>query len=97
MVEQLADRDRPAVRDEPRQPFLDRVIEAEPPLADELESDRGNERLRNAPDPEAIGRAQRDARCRLPRPVATRRAPPAFGRRERPRALLADELPQDRL
>ena len=55
VVEQLADADRVAVRDESRQPALDRVGEAELALADELEDDGCGVGLGEAGDAEAIG------------------------------------------
>ena len=54
MTEQVPERDRLAVRNGPGQPVVDRIVERELPLADELENDGGDERLRDAPDPEAI-------------------------------------------
>ena len=54
VVEQLPDRDRIAVRDEPGEPPLDGVAQAELALADELEDDGGDVGLRDACDPEPV-------------------------------------------
>src|SRR5437868_8539135 len=70
VVEQVAHRDPLSVRDDTGKPTLDRVVESELPLADELENHRRDERLRDAPDTEAVAGA--DRRSRLQPPVAAR-------------------------
>ena len=59
MAEQLADGDVPAVRNQTWQPALDAVVERELPLADQLEDDGRDERLRDAADPKTIADAHR--------------------------------------
>ncbi len=63
VVEQLADADRVTVRDESRQPALDRVGEAELAFADQLEDDGCGVGLGEAGDAEAIGRPNRRLRA----------------------------------
>ena len=65
VVEQLADADRVAVRDEPRQPALDRVGEAELAFADQLEDDGCGVGLGEAGDADAIVRTDRRLRADL--------------------------------
>src|SRR5207244_2369504 len=57
VVEELPYGDVLALRDQPGQPPLDRVVEPELALADELEDDDGHERLRDAADAKAVGDA----------------------------------------
>ena len=59
MAEQLANRDVVAVWNQAGEPVLDAVVERELPLADQLEDDGSDERLRDAPDPETIADPQR--------------------------------------
>ena len=62
VVEQLPDADPVTVRDEPRQPALDRVGEAELAFADQLEHDRCGVGLGEAGHADAIGRTNRRLR-----------------------------------
>ena len=52
VVEQLAHGDAVTVRDDAGQPRLDRVVQPQPALADQLQGDGGDERLRDAARPE---------------------------------------------
>jgi len=54
MVEQLADGDPLAVRNDARQVTLERVAKTKLSLGSELEHNRRRERLRHAPDPEPL-------------------------------------------
>ena len=54
VTEQVPDRDLLASRDNPRHVVFQRAVEAKRPLLHELEHDRGRERLRHAPDAEAL-------------------------------------------
>ena len=68
MVEQLADRDPGAVRDESGQPLLDSVVEAELALADQLEHDRRGVGLGQARDLEVVAGRIGVAWATLPSP-----------------------------
>ena len=65
MVEQFADADRVAVRDESGEPALDAIAEAELALADELEDDGCGVALGDARDAETISCAHRRLRADL--------------------------------
>ena len=54
MAEQLANRDVAAVWNHAGEPALDAVVERELALADQLEDDGSDERLRDASDPKTI-------------------------------------------
>ena len=56
VLKQLADRDRAAVRDKPRQPTAERIVQLQLSFPDQLQQHRGDERLGDAPDPEPINR-----------------------------------------
>jgi hypothetical protein len=62
VIEQLADGDRFAIRDEPRQPPFDGVVEVELGFGDELQHDRRDEGLGDARDPEPVCRGHGDPR-----------------------------------
>ena len=65
MRQQLANGDRPTVRQEIRKPALDGVVEREPAVLDEAEHERGHEGLRDAPDPKPLVATHRDRRLTL--------------------------------
>ena len=75
--EELADGDRAATRDEPRQPALDGIVETKPTVFDEQEHEGGHERLRDAADPEAIARAHPDRRFTVREAACFASDPPA--------------------
>jgi hypothetical protein len=54
VIQELADFDRPAVGKQSRQPSLDRIVEREAAVGDELQDDRRDERLRRAGDAESL-------------------------------------------
>src|SRR3954447_20844394 len=72
VAEELADGDLLPVRHDPGQPARNRVVEREPALCDELEDDRGDERLRDAADAETVVRTHRHSGLQVP--VAARHA-----------------------
>jgi hypothetical protein len=55
VAQEVADRHATALRDAPGQPARDGVVEAQAALGDELHDHGGNEGLRHAANPEAIG------------------------------------------
>ena len=61
VVEQLAERDRPALGHKARYPPVHGIREAKPSLGGELERDRGDKRLGDTRDPEAVARRHREA------------------------------------
>ena len=92
VVQQLADRDVAAVRNQSGQPVFDGIVECQLPLADELQHDRRDERLRDARDPEACRGTQLDSRVSAREPA--RRAPDLCRRSkydERSRRTVMDE------
>ena len=60
LLQQLAHGDAVAAAQHARRDLLDRVVELQLPLADELEHDRRHERLRHAADPEPVARPGAD-------------------------------------
>ncbi len=61
VIEHLADRHAPPRRGEVGPPARDRVVEAQPPVAHELQGDRAPEGLRDARDAHVVRRARRAA------------------------------------
>jgi hypothetical protein len=74
VVEQLPHRDAPPFPEQPRQPLLDRVVQPEPALVDQLQHDRRDECLADARHAQAVTRPHRPRRLqhRLPRRCAPR-------------------------
>jgi hypothetical protein len=96
VAEQLADRDRVAVGQQPRQDARDRLVEPQPPLVGELQHDHGDERLRNARDAEAVGAGERNARPAASETCCARRKPDGVSHDgERAGSSVAYELPRD--
>jgi hypothetical protein len=58
VVEQVAEADSAALAEAPGEELAEAVVERDPVLGDELQHDRGDEALRDAPDPERVLRSR---------------------------------------
>jgi hypothetical protein len=63
--------DGDSARHQAGEPAFDGCVEGQPSFRHELQYDRGDERLRNAPDPEAVGRPHRCAARSVREPTGT--------------------------
>ncbi len=93
VLKQVADLDPVRVlSQEPGQPPIHRVAQTDPPLGDELEHDRGDHRLGDAADAEAVGCSHRGAVSRVAHPALPRPgAGLVFDPRERARRARAHD------
>ena len=99
VVEQLPYRNRGAVRDPTGQPPLDRVVQPQGALTDQLQHHGGDHRLGDAAHPEPGRAAQRNRRVQpgLPAGPGPCRSGAVVDQRQHARCAVGDQLVQQRL